>query len=385
MEARAAVKNARRPIDRIRELCLLGLDRASLAAELFESLRQLSPIHIMELRLCPKPTRNPQLVRPEHYQTFGYFDPPSLKTRLQPFVERAERWHKHSFRPWFDWHWDPDTHIVRCLNQVLAIEVADFVSDPFFTEFSQELLAVNNVRVLQVCDQGLTLGYLALASPSESAGLTCALEQALAELRPSLFHGFANDREWPGLWTDVDDEGLLILSSEGQVRCASPSAKRLLGDIFSLGNYSVQRWRCVDHQELSAKLTRLCCTVATDVSDTHGTWNFQNELGRFTFRTHRIPFLTDESETSMVAITIRRQAPLPLTLLKRLDLLPALSRRERQICLRVTQGEVYDEIAQSLTLSKRTVIAHMQNIFNKLNVENRTELINLLLLELTGN
>lgn len=52
-----------------------------------------------------------------------------------------------------------------------------------------------------------------------------------------------------------------------------------------------------------------------------------------------------------------------------------LSDRERQILIMISNGQTNDEIAKELTLSKRTVDTHRQNILNKLNIRNTAGLI----------
>ena len=49
--------------------------------------------------------------------------------------------------------------------------------------------------------------------------------------------------------------------------------------------------------------------------------------------------------------------------------------RERQVVEQIVHGLSNREIAEALTLSERTVEAHLSNIFHKLNVANRREII----------
>src|SRR5690606_12985075 len=53
-----------------------------------------------------------------------------------------------------------------------------------------------------------------------------------------------------------------------------------------------------------------------------------------------------------------------------------LTQREVEICELVREGFIYKDIAETLYISERTVSKHMQNIFKKSDVKNKTELIN---------
>ncbi|MGN7785793.1 response regulator transcription factor [Niabella sp. 22666] len=51
-----------------------------------------------------------------------------------------------------------------------------------------------------------------------------------------------------------------------------------------------------------------------------------------------------------------------------------LTQREREVALMVVMGNTYKQVAQQLYIAERTVAKHIQNIFIKLNVSNKTEL-----------
>ena len=53
-----------------------------------------------------------------------------------------------------------------------------------------------------------------------------------------------------------------------------------------------------------------------------------------------------------------------------------LSVRETEVAQLLLEGKSYDDIAESLTISKYTVKRHAHNIYQKLDVANKVELIN---------
>ncbi|MEG2477930.1 response regulator transcription factor [Gordonibacter sp.] len=60
------------------------------------------------------------------------------------------------------------------------------------------------------------------------------------------------------------------------------------------------------------------------------------------------------------------------------DRLSLLTARERDVALLVAEGFTNDQIANKLYVSLSTVKSHLQNIFAKENVANRTTLVSLL-------
>ncbi len=57
------------------------------------------------------------------------------------------------------------------------------------------------------------------------------------------------------------------------------------------------------------------------------------------------------------------------------DLLQSLSPREIEVLALIAQGQTNREIAAELVLSLSTVKVHNHNIFQKLNVQNRTQAV----------
>ncbi|HNU87062.1 MAG TPA: LuxR C-terminal-related transcriptional regulator [Ferruginibacter sp.] len=53
-----------------------------------------------------------------------------------------------------------------------------------------------------------------------------------------------------------------------------------------------------------------------------------------------------------------------------------LTRREKEVLALLAKGSLYKEIAQRLSISLDTVKKHCKNIYQKLNVRNRTEASN---------
>jgi DNA-binding CsgD family transcriptional regulator len=71
--------------------------------------------------------------------------------------------------------------------------------------------------------------------------------------------------------------------------------------------------------------------------------------------------------------------PLTVKVIRNLEHLPALSRRQMQICLLLTAGHSHAEIARRMDMSTNSAITHCRRLYNKLDVHNHDELMDKLL------
>jgi DNA-binding CsgD family transcriptional regulator len=83
-----------------------------------------------------------------------------------------------------------------------------------------------------------------------------------------------------------------------------------------------------------------------------------------------------QGQTSMQATAVEK---LPSARLHDLPALHALTPREREICLVLARGLANKQIATQLGISVRTVENHLANIYDKLRLGSRTQLLNLML------
>ncbi len=83
---------------------------------------------------------------------------------------------------------------------------------------------------------------------------------------------------------------------------------------------------------------------------------------------------TGPSAARFIGISINRREPLRLKLLRRINELP-LSNRESQLCLGLAAGRSRATIADEMGVNEHTVITHCRNLYAKLDVHTRAELI----------
>ncbi|MBI4445592.1 MAG: helix-turn-helix transcriptional regulator [Acidobacteria bacterium] len=155
------------------------------------------------------------------------------------------------------------------------------------------------------------------------------------------------------------DQGVIVLTRDGRVTLANAQAIQWLTDYFGsrsvLGNSlpeNLQRW--LSHQEalLDAK---------DDLPPPQKPLVVEREAKRLVVRHLCEPaqcvLLFDEQQTAL--------SPQAFELL-------GLSQREAEVLLWVAQGKTNIELGIILGLSPRTVQKHLERIFQKLGVENRT-------------
>lgn len=89
------------------------------------------------------------------------------------------------------------------------------------------------------------------------------------------------------------------------------------------------------------------------------------------------PFILPNLLARMEAVLRRAKRPLPQNnvTISQINQFKTLTRREKDVLLLVTQGENNKSIADKLVLSEVTVKSHLNSIFKKLNVTNRTQLV----------
>lgn len=197
------------------------------------------------------------------------------------------------------------------------------------------------IRHLFICEDGVPLpGWLAL-----TPGLTC-IRVSAAGIKPTI----RPDLIWVRFGADQKDTGSLLSSVRftfGAVPCVVladlPNDEQALA-AFSDG----ARGYCNSHAGTSV------LKLITEVVLQGGMWVGSSLLNR----------LVSGVSASIAAASLSKDA---LELEK-------LSRREREVAQAIANGASNKEIARLLSISDRTVKAHVTTIFNKLQVKDRLQL-----------
>ncbi len=273
-------------------------------------------------------------------------------------------------------------HMPQALNG--AYKVSDFVSQKeicYLEGFYQQYL-----RPLHLEDQ------MTFFLPNTNSGSWCKLSQADATLtgfslhrtqrnfterdrlmldllRPHLFQAYCNAQNYQQLQQELNQLeqslnrlGLVILNGDGQVKQITPPAIVLLADYFPKQPCSPQLpeylWAWVKHQ-----ITNF--TEKPDLLNSCLPLRIQQDGKQLIIR------LVVELAGERYLLLLEEQV---LSLLQSLELL-GLSQRETEVLFWVMRGKDNKAIAANLSVGISTVRKHLENIYQKMGVQSRTEAI----------
>lgn len=281
------------------------------------------------------------------------------------------------------------------LDESLKVERRVYYRSDFYQLLARPTGFHDGLRAA-VCDGTQPLGILGLGRRINEVEFRRGELRPLAALLPYLGHALAVPADTPVQFTEAEDEGLLIVDAQAHICHQSAEAHRL---IYLATHPSISAAGIADRagrDQLHAGLTQLveqlkASTVAASSSDVSAppVWRHTNAWGEFVFRAYWM----DEAGASgdltateiapepvqQIVVSVRRSEPRILKLLRRLDAY-ALSPRQREIGLWLAQGTSFSELARRFDISVRTAETHARSLYDKLDVRNRVELVNQLLM-----
>jgi DNA-binding response OmpR family regulator/DNA-binding CsgD family transcriptional regulator len=179
------------------------------------------------------------------------------------------------------------------------------------------------------------------------------LDELLARVRVHL----ANARIAQGARSALDATGrsLFAIDEDGHVLWSTPQAGKLLGELFT----SDKHRQALLTPSLIGKLTKL------RVDPRHATSNFTVD-----FATHRVTFtyLSRIGPNEFLYRLTEDQPGASESVLRRVF---GLTGRESEVLVWIAAGKSNRDISEILGISPRTVNKHLEQIFEKLGVENR--------------
>jgi DNA-binding CsgD family transcriptional regulator len=188
-------------------------------------------------------------------------------------------------------------------------------------------------------------------------------------LRPHLIQAYWNaqhnnnlHQQVARLQQSIDHLGIIILDTSGQVQTSTTQATQYLTQYFPAPPLF---GKLPEHLQSWVNYQIACFTQATDHAAPPLPMRIEQNGKQLVLR------LTRDLAHDQYVLIMEEQA---LALLTSLELL-GLSQRESEVLLLVIQGKDNKAVAQHLSVNISTIRKHLENIYQKLGVQSRTEAV----------
>jgi len=199
-------------------------------------------------------------------------------------------------------------------------------------------------------------------------------EQALFhQLLPYVAHALqaSCDKDIP--YCEYGTFGLMVMDIQGKIQYLNQDARKLL----ALAYHPLLN---VDAREKEAELFALLAQLSRNLDGIFRSQDappptccYVRPKGRFIFRAYWLDRQNNEPG-GLVGMTIEHQEPLALKVLRTMQNLP-LSPMQKEVALLLVQGFSNEKIGQRLHIKLTTVKEHIVNLYTKLDINHREELL----------
>src|SRR5262245_40853301 len=266
--------------------------------------------------------------------------------------------------------------VMRYRENTLKVDERKFENHDFYN-LAMRPTGVHDALQLIVAEHGRSCGLLCISRASRDLEFTERDRELLLAIAPFVAH--AQERTGTdGRFVESEDRGLIIATPAGTIEYLSPQAGRLL----VMAQYPVLLSPGVSLPSpgtgLPPGVMRLCHDLVRIFEDKTPSavpsCQLTNAWGAFTFRAFWLGPTAQEQSGALIGIAVERLEPLALKFWRRVENLP-LSGREIEVCLPLALGRSRAEIAEQIGVSENTAINHCRNIYSKLGVQSRAELV----------
>ena len=340
----------------LRQLCCLGLGKDVVIPIFLDAVREVIPSNNNLL------TRQDENGMPVEV-IFNLFLPDiiNLARELIPSFHTAERFKK-------------DQEIFK-LKQVLTDDA--YAIDNFFHTDMYHLVwkpcEQHYLVQVPIFQNQRTVDILWLFRPSSAKPFTDKEQQLAAQLSPYLTHALQKRPDAEICYADGGETSLIIANPNGEIVYFAQEARRLLTLATQLECYiSGQPFNLQLPPALKAMCHNLDAIFKGEVA-MPPIYTHINPRGRFVFRAYWLDRINHEPG-GLIGITIEHQEPQDLIVMRAVKA-TTLSPVQQQVCLLITQGLSNEQIGLKLHIKLATVKDHVQKIFLKLDIRQRTELL----------
>jgi DNA-binding CsgD family transcriptional regulator len=213
-------------------------------------------------------------------------------------------------------------------------------------------------------------------SPDFNAAETRLLQQAQPWLEHLLRKG--DPPALNGTALIVRDSASMLIERDGRLASASPGAMQLLHQAADIPFSGTSLAQAADG-DVRMLLRRFAATVEAGVQGMPvlpPARSISNRWGNFHLRAYAL----NDGRGPQAVLHIERQVPVWLALFRAKRFL-AMSTRQREVCLHLLAGLTHAEMARIMEVKVSSVIYFVRQIYLRLNITRRSELIGALTLE----
>ncbi len=350
----------------VRHLCCLGLGAEAVMPALLKSLHDLVPSD-----------SNAFFWVDQHDEISNFCAERILPTEVMRLY----------FREFYD---DPHGGFRRTFSRAAARENGidsqtrgmNFYKSDYYNLVWREHLNAHHVMYAVIQENGRRLGQLSLYRSLKENGFSPADENSLSDVTHYFAHAVASGPKELGSDPDYFDTkriGMLILNAKGEPQHISEEGKRLVF-LASYPAVSKQSLLGSENDPVPAALKQITLQLNAIFSSKDAAppvWHIDNCWGRFAFRAF---WLDAErgNDHGLIGVTVQQQELLPLKVLGQLENL-GLSDKQKYVIVMLAQGASYEQIADQLSISTNTANYHVKQIYDRLNVHSRNDLLNKLI------
>ncbi|MGH6836419.1 MAG: LuxR C-terminal-related transcriptional regulator [Methylocella sp.] len=359
--------SAKRAIASIRRLCCLGLGSEIAVPALLGELHALIPSYSNQFYWAGS---NQELA---NFYDEGDVILPVIPLYLCEFHNRRERDAVFTFAETM--RRSRNSEVFHYRERTLKVDERTFEKCDYYNLVARPT-GLDDALQLKVAGHGRSLGLLHVSRQKDDPAFTARDRGLLEWIAPFAAHAFDPGCKDEQL-AESDDHGLIIATPAGKIQYLSPQAGRLI----VMAQHPVLLSAAGlpgPGAELPPEVARLCQDLvrifenkapsAAPVSQLKNPW------GAFIFRAYWLDRAAGPSASSLIGITVKRLEPLALKFWRRAEELP-LTGREIEVCLPLALRQSRAEIAESLGISENTAINHCRNIYAKLGIQSRAELV----------
>lgn len=234
-------------------------------------------------------------------------------------------------------------------------------------------------RVQQMIQKERSLGNLGILLNRTQRNFTEDDRTLLNLIRPHMYYAYRNLQQWANLQAQIDQlmelnafVGIIILSPDSQIQKITDRAVRLLEQYFPIEwsnrHYlpeSLQQY----YQQSMAQLFQPDLDATTLPS-----------LEQFQSNSRLVVRLISHPPQAEVVLTLEEYVTSSLSIDSFRQI--GLTRRESEILFYLVEGQSNKEIAQQLNRESGTIKKHLENLYKKLGVGDRTQAIAVALAQL---